>query len=61
MTIAVLLLAAFLAIVVVGGTLVALFDTVEHVWYRHAAPPATAARPRPVRTVAPVVACRHLH
>jgi uncharacterized iron-regulated membrane protein len=60
MTIAVLLLAAFLAIVVVGGTLVALFDTVEHVWYRHAAPRATA-RPRPVRTVAPVVACRHLH
>jgi len=61
MTIAVLLLAAFLAIVVVGGTLVALFDTVEHAWYRRAAPSATAARRRPVRTVAPVVACRHLH
>jgi uncharacterized iron-regulated membrane protein len=60
MTIAALLLAAFLAIVVVGGTLVALFDTVEHGSYRRAARSATAA-PRPMRAVPPVVACRHLH
>ena len=58
-----LLLAAFLAIVVAGGTLVFVYDaveaTVDRVRSRRPARPRPSVRPRPA--TAPVVAWRHLH
>jgi hypothetical protein len=60
MTTVVMLLAAFLAIVVVGGALVALYDAGERAWCGGRAAPAAARRP-PVRSGAPGVAWRHLH
>jgi len=61
---ALLLLATFLAIVVVGGTLVALHDALERLWWdRRAAstPAASAHAPATRRPGSPVVAWRHLH
>ena len=61
MTTAMLLLAAFLSIVVVGGTLVALYDAAERAW-SDAAPAAVARRHTPPRRAgAPAVAWRRLH
>ena len=58
-----LLLAAFLAIVVAGGTLVFVYDaveaTVDRVRSRRPARPRPSVRPRAATT--PVVAWRHLH
>jgi hypothetical protein len=58
-----LLLAAFLAVVVAGGTLVFVYDAVEaavcSVRDRRSARPRRPARPR--APTAPVVAWRHLH
>lgn len=58
-----LLLAAFLAIVVAGGTLVLVYDAIEAAVEgargRRPLRPRRAARPRPA--TAPVVVWRHLH
>jgi hypothetical protein len=70
MTTTLLLLAAFLAIVVVGATLVAVYDAAERLWAGDLEAAATpiarrrssagrTARARPPRT--PVVAWPHLH
>jgi hypothetical protein len=70
MTTTLLLLAAFLAIVVVGATLVAVYDAAERVWtgnlaavavpgVRHRA--AGRRAPRTCRSGTPVVAWPHLH
>jgi hypothetical protein len=62
-----LLLAAFLAIVVVGATLVAVYDAVERAWPPTGAAvavPAVRPRHRSPRTCprgTPVVAWPHLH
>jgi hypothetical protein len=70
MTTTLLLLAAFLAIVVVGATLVAVYDAVERFWTGNlAAVAATGVRPRTeesrsprtCRPGTPVVAWSHLH
>jgi hypothetical protein len=54
------LLAAFLAIVAVGATLVALYDAGERAW-RDGAAPVRPVRRRPVRSGVAGVAWRHLH
>ncbi len=62
---ALLLLATFLAVVVVGGTLVALHDAVERLWQSRRSPRSiprsgsATSRARPAGT--PVVSWRHLH
>lgn len=65
MTTTLLLLAAFLAIVVVGGTLVALHDALERAWSASAPRAGAAAAPHPRRTSRrmqrPAVVWRHLH
>jgi hypothetical protein len=65
MTTTLLLLAAFLAIVVAGGTLVALHDALERAWSaaaRGAVGPAGHLRRTPARRAErPAVAWRHLH
>jgi hypothetical protein len=59
-----LLLAAFLAIVVVGGVLVALHDALQRLWSARGAIRSNRApvrSPNVRRPGSPVVAWRHLH
>jgi len=65
MTTAPLLLAAFLAVVVAGGALVAVHDAVERAWLAARTPaqrgPGVVRRGRQPRAAPPVAAWRHLH
>ncbi|MDA0699616.1 MAG: hypothetical protein O3A02_00185 [bacterium] len=64
MTTTLLLLALFLAVVVVGGTLVALYDAAERLWSgRLEAAAVTPVRRRQSgrRVAPPAAAWRHLH